>query len=255
MKIWTEPEMQALRNRYPVESTAVLAVDLGVDPVQLRYKAFSMGVKKQIPVVDSHKYRNRKARNWKASEDEMIKTWWPVIRHREQPGKNSQWLANQLGVSVVQVRTRAAALGLRVLRQKEPPWTDDELELLDQCLHLAPRAISHRFKRKGYHRSEAAIVVQRYRKLGGLANATNGYSAHQLAEFLGISSIPVIGWIKKGWLKATPRGETVADHGGPGDRWNISPKAIREFLFENAALINPRGINFVWLMDLLRDAK
>src|SRR5574343_337455 len=171
MKIWTEPEMQALRNRYPVESTAVLAVDLGVDPVQLRHKAFSMGVKKQIAVQDTKKFRNRKARNWKASEDEMIKTWWPVISHRAQPGKNSQWLANQLGVSLVQVRTRAAALGLRVQRQKEPLWSDDELELLDQCLHLTPRQIRHRLMRKSYHRSEAAIVVQRYRKLGVLAYA------------------------------------------------------------------------------------
>ena len=67
------------------------------------------------------------------------------------------------------------------------------------------------------------------------------------------SVAPVIGWIKKGWLKATPRGDTIADHGGPGDRWNITPKAVRAFLLENAALINPRGINFVWLMDLLRD--
>ena len=63
------------------------------------------------------------------------------------------------------------------------------------------------------------------------------------------SVTPVIGWIKKGWLKATQRGDTIADHGGPGDRWNITPKAVRAFLLENAALINPRGINFVWLMD------
>jgi hypothetical protein len=48
MKIWTEPEMQALRNRYPVESTAVLAVDLGVDPVQLRWTGRVMDKLRQL---------------------------------------------------------------------------------------------------------------------------------------------------------------------------------------------------------------
>lgn len=252
MKIWTEPEMQALRQRYPVELTAELAAEFGVGANQIRAKAFTLGLRK-TEVNKNDKFRNCKARDWTEAEDAEIRTWWPVITAREQPGKNAEWLAQRMGVSLMQVRSRAAALGLRKLRQKEPPWTDDELDLLDQYLHLHPKNIQHRLARRGFHRTESAITVQRYRVLGGLANATGGYSAHQLASFLGVSVAPVIGWIKKGWLKATPRGDTIADHGGPGDRWNITPKAVRAFLLENAALINPRGINFVWLMDLLRD--
>lgn len=252
MKIWTEPEMQALCQRYPVELTAELAAELGRPAKHVRCKAFSMGVKKH-DAGDVPHCRNRKARDWTEREDARIREWWPVISRREQPGKNAEWLARELGVTLMQVRSRAAALGLRALRVKEPPWAEEELELLDQYLHLNPANIRHRLKRRGFHRTEAAITVQRYRVLGGLANATGGYSAHQLASFLGVSVTPVIGWIKKGWLKATPRGDTIADHGGPGDRWNITPKAVRAFLLENAALINPRGINFVWLMDLLRD--
>ena len=252
MKIWTLPELEALQQRYPVEPASVLAVDFAVTPQQVRHKAYTIGLKKQ-ETRTAGKYRNHKARDWTEAEDAEIRTWWPVITAREQPGKNAEWLAQRMGVSLMQVRSRAAALGLRKLRQKEPPWTDDELDLLDQYLHLHPKNIQHRLARRGFHRTESAITVQRYRVLGGLANATGGYSAHQLASFLGVSVTPVIGWIKKGWLKATPRGDTIADHGGPGDRWNITPKAVRAFLLENAALINPRGINFVWLMDLLRD--
>jgi len=210
-----------------------------------------MGVRKQEAATIT-KYRNPKAHCWTEREDAEIKKWWPVITHREQRGKNSAWLAQQLGVSREQVRDRAAALGMRPFRQKEPPWTDEELDLLDQFLHLTPKNIRHRLARRGYHRTEAAITVQRFRKLGGLMNATGGYSANQLASFLGITTTPVIGWIKKGWLKATPRGDSIADHGGPGDRWNITPKAIRAFIFDHATLINPRNINFVWLIDLLR---
>ena len=252
MKIWTEPEMQALRQRYPVELTAELAAEFGVGAKQIRAKAFTLGLRK-TEANKNDKFRNCKAREWTAAEDAEIRQWWPIIGAREQPGKNAEWLAQRMGVSLMQVRSRAAALGLRKLRQKEPPWTDDELDLLDQYLHLHPKNIQHRLARRGFHRTESAITVQRYRVLGGLANATGGYSAHQLASFLGVSVTPVIGWIKKGWLIATPRGDTIADHGGPGDRWNITPKAVRAFLLENAALINPRGINFVWLMDLLRD--
>lgn len=234
-----------------MESTAVLAAEFGVEPRQLRLKALCIGVHK-LEGCEAGKYRNRRARDWTEQEDAIIREWWPVIRHREQRGKNSAWLAQRLGVSVVQVRTRASTLGLRKLRQKKPPWSDDELEVLDTYLHLPPKEIRRQLAKRGHRRSEAAITVQRYRVLGGLANATGGYSAHQLAGFLGVTTAPVIGWIKKGWLKATPRGDTIAEHGGPGDRWVITPKAVRDFLFENAALINARGIDFVWLMDLLR---
>lgn len=251
MKIWTEPELNAIQQRYPVEATSVLAAEFGVEPRQLRCKAFTMGVQK-LEARETGKFRNRKARNWTGQEDAMIREWWPVIANREQQGKNAAWLAQKLGVSVTQVRQRAATQGLRKMRQKELPWSDEELGLLDHYLHLTPKGIRHQLARRGYRRTEAAITVQRYRVLGGLANAMGGYSAHQLASFLGINTAPVIGWIKKGWLKADPRGDTVAEHGGPGDRWNITPKAVRDFLYDNAALINPRGINFVWLMDLLR---
>ena len=173
MKIWTEPELYAMKQRYPIESTAVLAVDFGTDAGAVRHKAFTMGLKK-VEAQDGQKYRNRKARNWTESEDDLIREWWPVISNREQRGKNSDWLARKLGVSPVQVRSRASALGMRVLRQKEPPWSDEEIELLDQWLHLTPVNIRTRLARRGFHRSEAAITVQRFRKLGGLANATGG---------------------------------------------------------------------------------
>jgi hypothetical protein len=117
-------------------------------------------------------------------------------------------------------------------------------------MHLPPPTIRANLARRGYKRSEAAIIVARYRRFGGMQNAVGSYSAHQLANLLGTSTVPVIGWIKKGWLKATPRGETVADHGGPGDRWMISPVEVRRFASENPALIGPK-VDRIWLIDLL----
>lgn len=252
MKIWTESDMATVRERYSAEPTRALAQDLGVTADQLRYKAYAMGVAK----ASGARGRNGRARQWSEAEDALIRRLWPVIASRREPGKNSEWLARQLvQATVQQVRQRAAVLGLRRMRTKEPPWSDEEIELLDQWLHLPLRSIRYRLKRRGFQRTEAAIVMQRHRRFGGMLQATGAYSANQLAQLLGVSPIPVNGWIRKGWLKATPRGETVAAHGGPGDRWMITPKAVREFLFDNAALINPRGINFVWLMDLLRGEK
>lgn len=256
MKIWTESEIALLRERYPIDATHHLATALNATPEQVRVKAHALGVLKSLSRQGPTVGRNSRAKNWTEAEDDLIRRWWPVIASRREPGKNSEWLARQLvQTTVQQVRHRASVLGLRRMRTKEPPWSDAEIELLDQWLHLPLHSIRDRLKRRGYRRSEGAIAVQRYRRFGGMLQATGAYSAHQLAQLLGVSAIPVNGWIRKGWLKATPRGDTVAEHGGPGDRWLITPKAVREFLFDNAALINPRGINFIWLMDLLRNEK
>lgn len=245
-----------MRERYPTESTRTLAEAIGATPAQVRGKAHAMGLRKSARIQGPQVGRNSSARDWTEAEDALIRRWWPVISARSEPGKSAEWLARQMvKVTVQQVRHRASVLGLRRMRTKEPPWSEAEIELLDQWLHLPLHSIRARLKRRGFRRTESAIAVQRYRKCGGFSQATGAYSAHQLAQLLGVSSIPVNGWIKKGWLRATPRGDTVAAHGGPGDRWLITPKAVKDFLFDNAALINPRGINFVWLMDLLRGEK
>lgn len=247
MKIWTLEEMDAIRARYPSEPTAVLAAELGVPVKQLGAKACALGVKK----LGCERYRNARHHRWTEAEDAEIKRWWPVIAGRRDPGKTAEWLAKRLGVKASVVQTRAGALGLRKVRQKEPDWSEEEIDLLDLCLHLTCGQIRRRFLQAGYSRTEGAIAVARNRLVGGVQNAMGGMSANQFADWMGYPAFTVAGWIKKGWLRATMRGDSLNPQGGPGDRWIITPRDARAFVVANAALINPSGINFVWLIDLL----
>lgn len=245
VKIWTVAEMDTLRQRYSSEPNAALAVTFQTNADVVRNKAHALGLKKDGRV----NYQHPRAKQWTADEDACIRREWSLVSARVK-GHTTFWLAKHLGVTRPQLQHRAAVLGLRRLRQKEQPWSEEELELLDQWLHLPPPNIRARLARRGYQRSEGAITVARYRQFGGLQNVSNSYSAHQLSQLLGTSPIPVLGWIKKGWLKATPRGDSVAAHGGPGDRWMISPKEVKRFITENPSLVGPH-VDRLWLIDLL----
>ena len=253
MKIWTEAEIETLKARYPHEPNAPLARALGVTERTLRSKAHRLALSKAVPPGARARGRNRLAHIWTEEQDALIRRWWPDINARV-PGRTAAWLADTLGVSRAAVQFRASVLGLRTQRFKERPWSDDELELLDQWLHLPPPTIRKRLAARGFKRTEGAILSMRQRRFGGLQMATGAYSAHQLAEMMGVDKSVVQRWIHKGWLKATMRGESQNRAGGPADRWMITPRAVKAFLLDNPTLIQPRGINFVWLMDLFQPA-
>lgn len=253
MKIWTEAEIETLKARYPHEPNAALARALGVTERMVRSKAHRLALTKAVPPGAPMRGRNHQAHHWTDQQDAEIKRWWPEINARTT-GRTAAWLAQRLNVSRTQLQYRAAVLGLRRARIKEAPWSDDELELLDRWLHLPPPAIRKRLAARGYQRSEGAILCQRQRRFGGLCMATGAYSAHQLAGMMGVSTPVVLRWIREGWLKATMRGASQNDFGGPGDRWMITPRAVKTFLLDNATLINPKGIDFIWLMDLFQPA-
>lgn len=142
-------------------------------------------------------------------------------------------------------------MGLRRLRLHEPCWTETENELLMDMAHLSTNWIQEKLKKKGFHRTETAITVQR-KRLGALVHGNSeAYSAHALANLLGVSPTPVKRWIRLGWLKATPRTESRNDSGGPGDRWLIFPRHVREFILKYTAHVDPSGADKFWLVDLL----
>lgn len=249
MKIWTMEELTALKERYPVEPNSELAKEFQVAVKQLRGKAHHIGLTKAGPVK-----RNHIAKVWTEAEDEELRKGWADVTRRVK-GHNADWLAHKLRVSTPQLRHRASVLNLRQCQQKTALWSDEEIELLDRYLHQTPRRIRYHLERKGFHRTESAIIVQRYRKLGGLALASGSYSCTQLAECLGVSPTKVMRWIRLEWLKATPRGDSLNQWGGPGDRWMISPKAVRTFITDHPELIAPFSGSLVWLVDLLTNRK
>jgi hypothetical protein len=158
-------------------------------------------------------------------------------------------LAKEIGRPRWWVSKRAAVLGLKTPRFKELPWKDKEKDLLREHAHRNPDRIVRIFKRRGFVRSTTAIVVMR-KRMQLSAVDDNRYTACLLAREFGVDAKTVLGWINKGWLKATRRGTGRVENQG-GDMWWIKRRDIRSFVVENAAHIDLRKVDKVWFIDLL----
>ena len=138
-------------------------------------------------------------------------------------------------------------------RIKEPAWTEEENELLSANVHLSLEALAKKLVRSGHpHRSESAISTQRHR-LGAIVHlSTEAYSATGLSGLLGCSTTQISAWIRRGWLKATPRSEAIdRNHGGIGDRWMIAPLAVKNLITTYPHYIDITAVDKHWFIDLL----
>jgi len=246
MNAFSEAEIAIIRARYPKEGAAPLVEVLGRPRRSIIAKAGSLGL------------RCEKARNppmphvhpWTPEQDGQLRAGWPKVQSRQTTAAR---LAKKMGLTVHQVRYRAAFLGLRALRYGFEPWSETEDELLGQYAHLPLNRLQKKLRSAGFRRTETAIANRRHR-IGVMVHG-NGqyYSAHELAQLMGISTITVLRWIRLGWLKASPRGDSIAEHGGPGDRWNIHAGNVYRLITLHTAQIAQHlaSADKVWLVDLL----
>lgn len=81
---------------------------------------------------------------------------------------------------------------------KKPPWSPEELEDLADNLGRQPKAqIARRL-----NRTENALKIAAYRKLNGLNQRSNIYTARAVALVLGIScSKTIVAWMERGFIK------------------------------------------------------
>lgn len=244
MRCYTAEEIEAIRSRYPTEGARQLAKDLDRHPRNVSSKAAMLGVCCQAA------RRNGRSAEWTEEMDRTLRREWPLL-FRRQGGKTVAQLASRWGLTKNQVYYRAAHLGLRRMKIKEPCWSEEELEILNQCHHLTPQIIKKRLQKAGYARTQTAIVVQRNRRHYAVTDGVNAYSAHGLARLMGVECNSILRWINRGLLKAVPRGDSMNTSGGPGDRWIIAPKSARAFIVANVALIDLALADRYWLIDLL----
>lgn len=240
---FTPDEVELIRQRYETDGPKKLAEIMDMDKKRVCAKAWKMGL-----MFDSRRSNNKLI--FTEEQDCIIKREWPLIVRRVG-GRTAEKLAKQLKVSRSQLYNRAGILGLRRIMQITADWSDKELELLDRWGHLHPKTISTKLRRAGYRRTEAAIMVKRNRICQLVSENTNCYSAHGLARLLGVSTTPVLRWIRLGYLKATARGDSKHATGGPGDRWMIYPKDVRKFLCLHTAIVDFSCIDKYWLIELL----
>lgn len=157
-------------------------------------------------------------------------------------------LADKFGMPRWRVSRRAVELGVLPVQKKEPPWTDEELKILERNAHLTTKIIQKKLINAGFHRTEMGILLKR-RRMRFLSNL-KGQSAWMVAECFGVDQKAVVRWIQKGWLKARRRGTDRTDIQG-GDYYFVRDKWIRDFVINNVEVIDFRKLDKHWLVNIL----
>lgn len=152
------------------------------------------------------------------------------------------------------VSKRARELGLVAPRFRQPAWTPAEDDILGQLAHRHPASIRRALVRAGHPpRTETAIVVRR-KRLGCSTEDPDHHTAGGLAVLMGVDPSTVAGWIERGLLQARRRG-TARTAAQGGDQWWIHRRAVRQFVVDNAAVVDLRKVDKFWFIDLLAGGK
>lgn len=136
----------------------------------------------------------------------------------------------------------AGDLGLA--RQKEPPWSKQDIRYLETWLHRKSIA------KIAAHLGRTQIAVRLKAKRLGIRKSSEGYTMVALCLGLGCDHHKVQKWIANGWLKGARR-ETERTREQGGDFWCFSDAAIRRLIVEHPTEIDPRRADWVWVVALL----
>jgi hypothetical protein len=150
------------------------------------------------------------------------------------------------------VSKRAGLLGLVSPRFKQPPWTEEEDDIISEKAALRPAMIVRALARRGFKRSETAVVV-RLKRIGsstGRNADTEHYSATALSKLFGLDGHVVTRWITEGRLIAKRRGTERTERQG-GDEWKVHRRSVRQFVIENPAAIDLRKVDKFWFIEML----
>lgn len=143
------------------------------------------------------------------------------------------------------------AIELNILKPltKPAPWTDAEIDIVEQRAHQKDATIVKALKAKGFMRTVHAVHVYRQRYVTGIRQGkidAGIYTACQVGEIVGASSKTVIYWMQKGWLKAK-RG----DQHGPHVTYEVKASDLREFIIHHVAYCDLGRADKFTLIDIL----
>lgn len=152
-------------------------------------------------------------------------------------------LAERLCVPRWTVKKWAGEMGLT--RQKEPPWTQTEMDYLEKFLHR--KSMADIAKKLG--RTKMAVKLKA-KRLGVNKCYQEGYTMHGLQLALGCDHKKIRQWVEHGWLKGSRRG--TERHGAQkGDVWLFTDRAVRKFIIAHPNEIDVRRADWLWLVDVL----
>ena len=149
--------------------------------------------------------------------------------------RNRQWVRNQ-----------AIRLGICVPR-RAGPWKPDEIAILERLEGRGAKYVQKALAAAGFQRTEPAIA-ERMKGLGlEVKDKTELMTARAVGELLGLDMHVVTGWIKSQALKA--RRHLAED--GTTLAWEISRKALRDFMVRYPGEWYPGRCDRYWLVEIL----
>ena len=234
---WTAAELAALREHYPRGGVAAVAtLHARHSPRSISAQAWKLGV------------RYRPPRASKIPTDEHIDE--AIRRHYlgTGPRDRTKVFASRIGRPAWWVKKRATALGIAVSRERQPEWTEAELDLLERNAHRVIPVLRRIFARNGFSRTETAIAVQLKRR-GISRTSTDAWSAHELSQLLGVDGKTVTRWIASQGLAAKRRGTQRLSSQG-GDEWVITRRSLRQWIATHQQLVDLRKVDRFWFLDL-----
>lgn len=157
-------------------------------------------------------------------------------------------LAERLDIPRWRLGRWARDLGLYQTVRKQPPWSPEELAILERNAHLGLDRIALALRRAGYHRTPTA--VQLVRKRLRIEAQREGYSARQVALCFGVDPTTVGRWIRTGMLRARPRGTRRTGAQG-GDQHLLFDADLRHFVLEHLGEIHLGKVDKHWFVSLL----
>lgn len=168
-------------------------------------------------------------------------------RPKDLPGVKEY--AKQIGLPEHMLTKWAVSLGLAHL--KEPPWSDAEIDLLDQFGYQSPDNLTKVFKEHGFKRTKLGILLMRKRRMSH--KATPYYSVNALAKMFNVDSHGVVAWIKKGWLKfiykGTRRGQS--ENQNSGDTRLVHVDWIYDFIVKHPTEFQLRYVDQLWFLSIV----
>lgn len=151
-------------------------------------------------------------------------------------------LARRLVVPRWTVKHWAGQLGLA--RQKEPRWTQEELDYLERT--ITRKSV----KEIARHLGRTQVAVKLKAKRMDFRKTHEGYTMCGLCLGLGCDHHKVEFWLQKGWLRGSRR-HTERKEQQRGDIWFFSDTSIRKLIKEHPNEIDPRRADWLWLVDVL----
>jgi hypothetical protein len=148
-------------------------------------------------------------------------------------------LAARLHVPRYVVKKWGCQLGLA--RQKEPFWTRAEEEYLEANLGRASIATIA----KTLGRTQIAVKLKAKRL--GVNKTAEGYTMRGLCLALGCDHHKVERWLRDGWIVGRRR-ETEKEK---NDYWLFTDGQIRDFVLAHPLEIDPRRMDWLWMVSLL----